>query len=113
MGAEQQLSDDDAQQSIARTQYPRVKAVGVSAEFGGLLRVQVAQLALKHRQNKNQRQRIVLFTGSPITTDQVRHRPRAPTDSTQIVVPARCRWSHARLVSRARSSQAYAWACDI
>ncbi|KAI9296911.1 hypothetical protein K502DRAFT_323517 [Neoconidiobolus thromboides FSU 785] len=28
--------------------------------------VQVAQLALKHRQNKNQRQRIVVFTGSPI-----------------------------------------------
>eukprot|EP00850_Spirogloea_muscicola_P002431 SM000009S23560 [mRNA] locus=s9:718272:721298:+ [translate_table: standard] len=28
--------------------------------------VQVAQLALKHRQNKNQRQRIVLFAGSPI-----------------------------------------------
>eukprot|EP00959_Pyramimonas_sp_CCMP1952_P106013 2216608-Pyramimonas_sp.AAC.2 len=31
----------------------------------------VAQLALKHRQNKNQRQRIVLFTGSPIAADQV------------------------------------------
>ncbi|KAK9836058.1 hypothetical protein WJX84_001290 [Apatococcus fuscideae] len=28
--------------------------------------VQIAQLALKHRQNKNQRQRIVLFMGSPI-----------------------------------------------
>ncbi|KAK9841222.1 hypothetical protein WJX74_002153 [Apatococcus lobatus] len=29
--------------------------------------VQIAQLALKHRQNKNQRQRIVLFMGSPIS----------------------------------------------
>mmetsp|Transcript_23280 Transcript_23280/g.32158 ORF Transcript_23280/g.32158 Transcript_23280/m.32158 type:complete len:403 (-) Transcript_23280:50-1258(-) len=32
--------------------------------------VQVAQLALKHRQNKNQRQRIVLFVGSPVQADQ-------------------------------------------
>lgn len=35
---------------------------------------QIAQLALKHRQNKNQRQRIVLFIGSPIEEDQVRAR---------------------------------------
>jgi len=28
--------------------------------------VQVAQLALKHRQNKNQHQRVILFVGSPI-----------------------------------------------
>lgn len=33
---------------------------------------QIAQLALKHRQNKNQRQRIVLFVGSPILEDVVR-----------------------------------------
>ncbi|CAM6089422.1 unnamed protein product [Calypogeia fissa] len=32
--------------------------------------VQVAQLALKHRQNKHQRQRIVLFAGSPIDADK-------------------------------------------
>ncbi|CAN1802739.1 26S proteasome non-ATPase regulatory subunit 4 homolog [Linum perenne] len=32
--------------------------------------VQIAQLALKHRQNKNQRQRIVLFVGSPINYDK-------------------------------------------
>ncbi len=32
--------------------------------------VQIAQLALKHRQNKNQRQRIVLFVGSPIREDK-------------------------------------------
>ncbi|KAK9813378.1 hypothetical protein WJX73_003916 [Symbiochloris irregularis] len=32
----------------------------------------IAQLALKHRQNKNQRQRIVLFVGSPITVDKAK-----------------------------------------
>ena len=35
--------------------------------------VQIAQLALKHRQNKNQRQRIVLFMGSPISETKVVH----------------------------------------
>ena len=34
--------------------------------------VQIAQLALKHRQNKNQRQRIVIFMGSPLSEDKVR-----------------------------------------
>lgn len=33
--------------------------------------VQIAQLALKHRENKNQRQRIVIFIGSPIQEDKV------------------------------------------
>ncbi|GMH43442.1 hypothetical protein BSKO_11364 [Bryopsis sp. KO-2023] len=32
--------------------------------------VQIAQLALKHRPNKNQRQRIVIFAGSPLTEDK-------------------------------------------
>lgn len=32
--------------------------------------VQVAQLALKHRQNKHQRQRIILFAGSPVVADK-------------------------------------------
>ncbi|CAG8470661.1 267_t:CDS:10 [Ambispora leptoticha] len=32
--------------------------------------IQVAQLALKHRQNKNQRQRIIVFVGSPINADE-------------------------------------------
>ncbi|KAL3677845.1 hypothetical protein R1sor_020801 [Riccia sorocarpa] len=32
--------------------------------------VQVAQLALKHRQNKHQRQRIILFAGSPVGADK-------------------------------------------
>eukprot|EP00158_Paraphelidium_tribonemae_P003883 Partr_v1_DN26444_c0_g1_i3_m24147 putative 26S proteasome nonATPase regulatory subunit len=33
------------------------------------LGIQVAQLMLKHRQNKNQRQRIVVFVGSPVVED--------------------------------------------
>lgn len=32
--------------------------------------VQIAQLALKHRENKNQRQRVVVFVGSPISEDK-------------------------------------------
>ncbi|KAI9016777.1 hypothetical protein DFJ74DRAFT_678281 [Hyaloraphidium curvatum] len=32
--------------------------------------VQIAQLALKHRQNKNQKQRIIIFAGSPIEEDE-------------------------------------------
>jgi 26S proteasome regulatory subunit N10 len=38
--------------------------------------VQIAQLALKHRQNKNQRQRIVIFAGSPVQEDKVGCRRR-------------------------------------
>lgn len=32
--------------------------------------IQIAQLALKHRQNKNQRQRVVVFVGSPLSADE-------------------------------------------
>ncbi|KAJ3318197.1 proteasome regulatory particle base subunit rpn10, partial [Gonapodya sp. JEL0774] len=32
--------------------------------------VQIAQLVLKHRQNKNQRQRIIAFVGSPLAEDE-------------------------------------------
>ncbi|CAN1276480.1 26S proteasome non-ATPase regulatory subunit 4 homolog [Linum perenne] len=43
-------------------------------EIGGEMNitsaVQIAQLALKHRQNKNQRQRIIVFAGSPIKYDK-------------------------------------------
>ncbi|XP_044488960.1 26S proteasome non-ATPase regulatory subunit 4 homolog isoform X2 [Mangifera indica] len=43
-------------------------------EMGGEMNlaagIQVAQLALKHRQNKNQRQRIIVFAGSPIKHDK-------------------------------------------
>lgn len=35
-----------------------------------LTSVQIAQLALKHRENKNQRQRIVIFVGSPLEDSQ-------------------------------------------
>jgi len=46
----------------------------VKMKVGGstdLLRgIQTAQLALKHRQNKNQRQRVIAFVGSPITATE-------------------------------------------
>jgi len=32
--------------------------------------LQIAQLALKHRQNKNQRQRVIVFVGSPLGADE-------------------------------------------
>ncbi|KAK9703693.1 proteasome regulatory particle base subunit rpn10 [Basidiobolus ranarum] len=32
--------------------------------------IQISQLALKHRQNKNQQQRIIVFVGSPVSTDE-------------------------------------------
>lgn len=32
--------------------------------------INVAQLALKHRQDKNQRQRIIVFNGSPISDNE-------------------------------------------
>lgn len=32
--------------------------------------IAVAQLALKHRENKNLRQRIIVFVGSPVTEDK-------------------------------------------
>ncbi|KAJ1641371.1 hypothetical protein T492DRAFT_919144 [Pavlovales sp. CCMP2436] len=45
----------------------RVKPGGTSNLMAG---IQVAQLALKHRQNKNQRQRVICFVGSPVAEDQ-------------------------------------------
>jgi len=42
----------------------------VSGEINLSAGLQVAGLALKHRQNKNQRQRIVVFVGSPIKEDE-------------------------------------------
>jgi len=44
-----------------------VKPQGVADVVAG---VQKAQLALKHRKNQNQRQRIVVFSGSPVMADQ-------------------------------------------
>lgn len=46
--------------------------VDVEGESNISASVQIAQLALKHRQNKNQRQRIVIFVGSPVTEEKVR-----------------------------------------
>lgn len=46
--------------------------IPIEGEINVSASVQIAQLALKHRQNKNQRQRIVIFTGSPIQEDKVR-----------------------------------------
>eukprot|EP00919_Chromeraceae_sp_WS-2016_P048354 GHVR01114539.1.p1 GENE.GHVR01114539.1~~GHVR01114539.1.p1 ORF type:complete len:307 (-),score=75.22 GHVR01114539.1:54-941(-) len=45
-------------------------AIGGNCDF--VRGIQIAQLALKHRQNKNQRQRIVCFVGSPICADEKR-----------------------------------------
>ncbi|XP_043709946.1 26S proteasome non-ATPase regulatory subunit 4 homolog [Telopea speciosissima] len=45
-----------------------------SLEIGGEMNlaagIQVAQLTLKHRQNKKQQQRIIVFTGSPVKYDK-------------------------------------------
>merc|ERR1719277_2573247 len=45
----------------------KVKVGGKSDLLRG---IQTAQLALKHRQNKNQKQRIVAFVGSPIAASE-------------------------------------------
>ncbi|KAK9822233.1 hypothetical protein WJX81_002953 [Elliptochloris bilobata] len=47
-----------------------MQALEIEGEANLSSAVQIAQLALKHRQNKNQRQRIVLFVGSPIREDK-------------------------------------------
>lgn len=43
-------------------------SIGGSADL--LRGIQTAQLALKHRQNKNQKQRIIAFVGSPVTATE-------------------------------------------
>ncbi|KAG0039084.1 hypothetical protein BGZ82_009782 [Podila clonocystis] len=45
-------------------------AVSIGGKASFLTSVQIAQLALKHRQNKNQRQRIIVFVGSPVEEDE-------------------------------------------
>ena len=45
--------------------------VDVEGECNVATAVQIAQLCLKHRQNKNQRQRVVIFSGSPVSEDKV------------------------------------------
>jgi len=49
------------------TEIGKVKIGGGSDLLRG---IQTAQLALKHRQNKNQKQRIVAFVGSPVTATE-------------------------------------------
>ncbi|KAF6250705.1 26S proteasome non-ATPase regulatory subunit 4 [Scenedesmus sp. NREL 46B-D3] len=44
--------------------------INIDGEANISTSVQIAQLALKHRQNKNQRQRIVIFAGSPVREDK-------------------------------------------
>ncbi|KAI9323552.1 hypothetical protein BX666DRAFT_1821769, partial [Dichotomocladium elegans] len=44
--------------------------VKISSKADFLTGIQIAQLALKHRQNRNQRQRIIIFVGSPVETDE-------------------------------------------
>ena len=50
--------------------------VEIESECNYAASIQIALLALKHRQNKNQRQRIVIFVGSPLSVDKVRSRSR-------------------------------------
>ncbi|KAF7724145.1 hypothetical protein EC973_001270 [Apophysomyces ossiformis] len=44
--------------------------VKIEGKSDFLTAVQIAQLALKHRQNRNQRQRIIVFVGSPVEADE-------------------------------------------
>ena len=43
--------------------------VSINGKTNFVATIHVAQLALKHRQNKNQRQRIIAFVGSPLEDD--------------------------------------------
>ncbi|KAF8941527.1 hypothetical protein BGZ58_006930 [Dissophora ornata] len=45
-------------------------SVAIGGKVSFTTSVQIAQLALKHRQNKNQRQRIIVFVGSPVEEDE-------------------------------------------
>jgi len=47
-----------------------IHGVGLSGSLHFGESLQVAQLVLKHRQNKNQRQRIVCFVGSPLEENE-------------------------------------------
>ncbi|GLJ28445.1 hypothetical protein SUGI_0559660 [Cryptomeria japonica] len=49
---------------------PCMHGLEVVGEMNLTSGIQVAQLALKHRQNKEQQQRIIVFVGSPIKADK-------------------------------------------
>ena len=51
--------------------FPAAQSLEIEGQANLASSVQIAQLALKHRQNKNQRQRIVIFIGSPLSEDKV------------------------------------------
>jgi len=52
----------------------KILSLSHGIKVGGLANlsagIQVAQLSLKHRQNKNQRQRIIVFVGSPVNEEE-------------------------------------------
>ncbi|XP_050234156.1 26S proteasome non-ATPase regulatory subunit 4 homolog [Mercurialis annua] len=56
------------------TDLGKILACMHDVEMGGEMNmtaaIQIAQLALKHRQNKNQQQRIIVFAGSPVQYDK-------------------------------------------
>ncbi|GMY05465.1 26S proteasome non-ATPase regulatory subunit 4 homolog [Fagus crenata] len=58
---------------LFRFQFLKTAFVRIGLEMGGetniAAAIQVAQLALKHRQNKHQQQRIIVFAGSPVKYD--------------------------------------------
>lgn len=64
-----------------------ISAVQIGGECDILATLQLAQLALKHKQNKSQRQRIILFIGSPIkakTEDLVKMSSRLKKNNTAV-----------------------------
>ncbi len=67
--------------------------------------VQIAQLALKHRQNKNQRQRIVIFVGSPLGESQVRHSHAMLASLLDCTLRVMLRLTNAQQSTMARLSQ--------
>lgn len=63
----------------------------LEGECNFLSSVQVAQIVLKHRQNKNQRQRIVIFTASPIHAEKVRRASKTKKRETRKLSHSRFR----------------------
>ncbi|XP_055828296.1 26S proteasome non-ATPase regulatory subunit 4 homolog isoform X3 [Solanum dulcamara] len=47
-----------------------IRGLNIGGEMNLAAGLQVAQMALKHRQNKTQQQRIILFAGSPVKQDK-------------------------------------------
>ncbi|KAL9267806.1 26S proteasome non-ATPase regulatory subunit 4-like protein [Drosera capensis] len=67
--------EESSHQPLAREHHRSSKLTfwsrpGSGGEINLMAGVQVAQLALKHRQNKKQQQRIIVFAGSPVKYDK-------------------------------------------